>query len=549
VNRSVRGVALLMALTFAFFAGSVVQTQTRAYAVPVLPLVVAPALPLSVVSAAVGGGISTISAGGALASAGITAAAVTAGNWAVDTFFSWGEDAPEDFGDPDPTVAANGTWSPYASGTMTIYCPPGGWTAGLAYTLLDVTDVSPGIVQWAIQTPAQDCQVRVNVSFFNASTSVVVANFKGVLSEKSDASGVIRKNVATSGGESVDDLYVRFSPTTDDLGAYGAETTWNYGPVAGTSPDPGTTPLSVTPTTRCVDGGGIVQTFAGTILKTTRSTSDPQTLSFPACPAGTVVQDRAAPITRDSDGALQGDALTGETGTSTPWQPGVVPAIYPDCANRACVMTLVVTAPDGSSFTCTQAGQCVGYATVVQQYPGLGEGASTVARTGPDGNSYQCRFGAYAVAVAECQVIPGAGLATSTDTDVSNCVRSGISWNPVSWVEEPVKCVLTDAFEVSTATRARIDTTKGVAAGKPPFSVLTIFPDWLAPFGSLGATCPDWAVTVGGSTHGIVCESPFMQKIHDNRVLFGAVMTVVMLAPFVWRVWHAAIPAVKVSRA
>lgn len=526
---AVRGLALVLALTFAMFsAGAVVNTQDRAYAGPltVLP-VIAPALPLSVVSAGVGGGISLVSTGAALAGAGITAAATIAGNWAVTALFNWSADAPSTFGDPPPSGDPNAA----------------AWQYGPKHGVAATVDAGPyenANGRWQVDYTRHSTHHRGFCYLSSGATSQSCGS--GWTDGTGPASYIFPAGATpthfTLCSSTTACVQTSTSTVTDEtrLAAWWARERLTEPAPSG---DPGTTSLTARPQRSCSDGTtvyGSAQTF-------TRSAGSDVPLAFPPCPSGTVGTGMAAPITRDSDGALQGDALTGETGTSTPWTPPAVPAAYPDCANYACAMTLTVTAPDGSTFTCTQAGQCVGYRDVVKQYPGIGSGAATVARTGPDGNSYQCRFGPYAVAVAECQVIPGAGLGTAAAGVDDSVCKFQLS-SPWTWPHSAITC----AFGISPATQARVDTTQALLADVPPFNVLPAAEGFLAPIATLGQSCPDWQVQVAGSSHGIVCGQGFTEKMHANRTLFGLAMTLAMLGPFIWRIWHAAIPVIKVQR-
>jgi hypothetical protein len=119
--------------------------------------------------------------------------------------------------------------------------------------------------------------------------------------------------------------------------------------------------------------------------------------------------------------------------------------------------------------------------------------------------------------------------------------------NPASWVYGPVVCALKWAFEIKPETQARLSSVGAGIAALPPFSVLTAVPDWLAPIATPGQSCPDWTVQLGPESYSVMCDDPFAQRIHDSRTLFGAAMVAGLLAPFTWRVWHAAIPVLRVQ--
>lgn len=439
-----RAVAGVLALVLGFYAaGAVVSTADRAYAGPlVIPALGAAAagVPLSVVSAGVGGGVTLLSTGPALASAGLTAAAALAGNWAVSALFTWRDDTPANLGVKPSTSAQVAPGYAFA-GPHNESCASTGWLNYATWTAPSTGDNAyflyrdPGTGRDTYRFGG-DLWPRCGLG--NAGNGGDVAGH------------LVALKVVNSAGE----IGVWWGAEADRKlldAQFGTSSTANLQPVAEAPPEP----LTITPQRTCSDGS----TVTGTPSKTTRSTAS-GALTWPACPAGTVPTGASAPVTRDSDGVKVAEAID-------PWTPPVVPAAYPDCATYACVMTLTRTLPDGQVITCARAGQCSSYADVVKQWPQIGAGASTVPRQAPDGSSYACRFGPYPVAVAECQVIPGAGLAAPAQTASSGCALTDFSLNPVSWVVVPMRCLW-----VPTTVGAQMTALRADVASKPPGSVV-----------------------------------------------------------------------------
>jgi hypothetical protein len=323
----------------------------------------------------------------------------------------------------------------------------------------------------------------------------------------------------------------------------------------GVAPATGTTTVTTIPRTTCSNGSVVT----GSSIVYTGAT-DPATLPpiiAPACPAGTQRTGFTTPTTFPG-GATAPSPLA-------PWVAPTIPAAYPNCVGTPCQLVLTRTGPDGSTVNCTNTTGCPGYT-------GTGTDAS--------GNTYTCRWGSYTLAASECTVIPtapptpGTGTTTpapelcppgstsmlcapatgtspadpdaATNPDPSRCSGS-FGWNPVDWVLKPVKCALNWAFGIKPTTQARVSATLGRAGTVPPFSVITAVPAWAAPLGTLGQSCPDWSVKVGPASYSTVCGQGFTQRMHDNRGLFGAAMTLALIGPLFWRVWRAAVPVLKVT--
>lgn len=516
----------------------------------VVPAVAAAGVPLSVVSAGVGGGVALVSTGGALAGAAITAAAALAGSWAVETLFSWDSDAPSDLGDVPVT---SGTYGPTVGQYYRFDGPPG---SSVKYDY-DVVNVGRTVYFTASLDTGRTLgtSMAVKVQCKNPTTGELRAiTGNGLGGFGSSYSGT---SAQTGGCATTTDVVAGFSyhvlngttfaapPSTEALNAPAFLSAGTIGAPSGApAAGAGETPLTVTPRTcwtRLADNS--TGCTNGAPLDTKRNAPG-GLLAFPAPPSGATVTGRAAPITRTSDGVLIADA-TDPTGGTSPWSPPAVPAVYPDCANRACVMTLTVTDPAGNMQTCGPANGCASYAQVVQQYPQVGEAAGTGPRQAPDGSSYQCRFGAYPVAVAECQVIPGVGLPATT-TDAGNCM-GGVGWNPTTWVTVPVKCALEWAFVPSAAPLAQAQVTATDLGNAAPFSYVKGTVGWVNTLGA-GSQCFTLDVTTQQGPQRVLstCDpGPFESWLVSNRTLLSAAMYASFFVPLGWWAWRQYAPGAQ----
>ena len=572
------GTALLLALLMTLAGGQ----GSPAHAAPlVVPLVAGAGLPLSVVSAGVGGGVTLVSSGAAMAGAGITAAAALAGNWAVGAVLNWNSGTSSTFGDPPAGSAPPAGWV-WNSGTpaqewpgavpgfvqgVTATVPPGdGGTAKIAVTLGATNGDKSGNyyvalqATWACsptgniagntaqnvtggQTAYANTRQSTNSTLTLPRCQYLPSSLPNSASNYRTGSWVLNHHFQVycySGGCTGNPTGVRAHNSSWILYSTSDPNypTGSTGPVA-----PGTTPLTFTPRTCYVTQSGAAGCTAGQSQTTTRSGSG-VAVTFPAPPAGATVTGRSAPITT-ADGTQVGDGLApGNVGaTPTVWQPPAVPARFPDCANRSCVMTLTVTDPAGNTQTCGPNNACASYASVVQQYPATGEGASTVARQAPDGNSYQCRFGPYAVAVAECQVVPGVGV-TAAGPEAENCM-GGVGWNPTTWVTVPVKCALSWAFVPSSAPLAQAQATATSLGQAAPFSYVTGTVGWVNDLDA-GSQCFDLDVDRGDAgplrVLSTCAPGPFEAWLISNRGLMTAALYAAFFVPMAWWAWRQYAP-------
>jgi hypothetical protein len=254
------------------------------------------------------------------------------------------------------------------------------------------------------------------------------------------------------------------------------------GTTGGTVVDAGSTPVTTTTTTTC-SGGGSSSTV------TSYQPADDTLPHFTgACPAGETVTGIAQTTTRDSDGATVSSPLSPATAP-------IVPDAYPDCQPLgSCTLTLLRMAPDGALLAnCQGTGACVGWQT--QASPSTGTRTRTVtdtdgvvatepAWTYRDMTWLDCRYGPYTVPISDCTVVPTEPL-VEPQADENNCDAGDFSFNPVTWVVVPLKClfiprqsVMTDhTTQVSTAWNGTAPAVVGSAAAElyAPFD--TTHPD------------------------------------------------------------------------
>jgi xanthosine utilization system XapX-like protein len=210
------------------------------------------------------------------------------------------------------------------------------------------------------------------------------------------------------------------------------------GTTGGTVVDAGSTPVTTTTTTTC-SGGGSSSTV------TSYQPADDTLPHFTgSCPSGETVTGISQTTTRDSDG----ETVPSPLGPAT---APIVPDAYPDCQPLgSCTLTLLRMAPDGALLAnCQGTGACVGWQT--QASPSTGTRTRTVTKT--DGTTatepawtyrdltwLDCRYGAYTVPISDCTVVPTEPLAEPT-VEASNCDAGDFSFNPISWVVVPLKCL------------------------------------------------------------------------------------------------------------
>jgi hypothetical protein len=213
-----------------------------------------------------------------------------------------------------------------------------------------------------------------------------------------------------------------------------------------------TNPALTTSTTTTCSGGGSTATV-------TRYQPADDTLPHftGSCPSGETVTGISQTTTRDSDG----ETVPSPLGPAT---APIVPDAYPDCQPLgSCTLTLLRMAPDGALLAnCQGTGACVGWQT--QASPSTGTRTRTVTQTDGavvtepawtyrDLTWLDCRYGSYTVPISDCTVVPTEPLAEPS-VEASNCDAGDFSFNPISWVVVPLKCLFIprDAAVQSAAT-------------------------------------------------------------------------------------------------
>lgn len=246
-------------------------------------------------------------------------------------------------------------------------------------------------------------------------------------------------------------VYLSQAPGSHDLAQ------WNTGLLPAAT-------HTATFTETCQAPGGTTFTRSGSVSYTPVAGQSSPDVHLPNCwdiTPGSVRTQVGVTVTRGGS--------TVETAT----QPTVDPALgtkYPDCVTTKCLLSPYYVPTSTPCFTSGVSGaapDCVDYWSSQTKNP----------------DQWQCRWGSYRVAMSYCtaeypppyfetgtrvQSNPttapspsstagafpttgpnpsnGTGPGLSGSPDSSSCWGSSWSWNPVSWVETPVKCVFEWAF-------------------------------------------------------------------------------------------------------
>ncbi|MCL4368070.1 MAG: hypothetical protein M1337_02690 [Actinobacteria bacterium] len=184
-----------------------------------------------------------------------------------------------------------------------------------------------------------------------------------------------------------------------------------------------------------------------------------------------------------------------------------------------------------------------------------------------------CRYGSRWVSNDKCLSIPGVYSPTKTGTTTGTtpttnppggtqfpappmttpaekaakdkCFPTG--WgviNPVQWVYMPVVCALEWAFKPQTALSTRLDRMTAQLHNRAPFS-------WVASIASLpssisGGGCPtNWAITVQGTSHSLICGTRAEGIMRAARPVFLALAVGAAVYPFIRSLVYASTPVVK----
>jgi hypothetical protein len=545
--RGLRAVSFVLVVTAALLAGTTFATQRQAHAFAPGVVVVMPS-----VAAAIPAGASAVGsavAGTVVAVAGLWCA-YGPGNYCPDVRIPWKHN---DDHVPNGDMPASGG------------SPGGYWmtatTGGVCYVnsfSMEGCASGPGI-------SAEQRTGSVTITWLTSSGSPSSGVNTRLICRQADGATTVTQVItdangqATQYGSSCTGTYYPYSIANISSG-YDLGTYYIGEPQDGTTADPS---RRATPFSRCsnADGGFIMRRGNSFTYKDSQSADLPDIIP-PPCPEShpnrTGFGTDTRPLTPDGepDPDYQPAPLVPEH--QWPTAPDqIIPQAYPQCiVPGACVLNRTPVPHPGP-----------------QTNP---DGTNVPDPTRIPGTEDYCTWGPYNVPASECtdprypptwapQPQPGqpgtAPTPTAPGTSPNTaepgtepadgnegCMSDIVAWNPISWVYIPAKCAIKWAAELKPETLTRVDTTMGRLSGVPPFSVLTSVQDWLAPIASLGQTCPDWSVSVAGSTHSVICDQGYTKKMHDNRSLFGVGMTLAMLGPFIWRVWHSAIPVLRVNR-
>lgn len=498
-----RRTALLLLFVTAALAGTLFSTQTRAHAFAGAPVPVT--LPLSLVGgggigagtgaiATFGGGGGAAAAAVAVAPVALAAAAAVATGAALYVGWKWAGNASSAGTSYDPPVAATapigGDWtSAVCTGVSDACAWTSGSPAGAGFNLLIEgygvqADRAPtgsevmtfswsryGTSSLTLNTYKLRCRTTVGGSIFdgpNVSLGSMAAGSVTVDLNACPTGFPYNLSAAHSGGTAA---------------TYAFPTAAAPAPV---SSNPGTTQVTTRPTSQCSNGSSVV----GQAIVFTGNTS-PDLLPdivAPACPAGTTRTGFTTPSTFPDGSAAPAPMA--------PWTAPTIPTGYPECSPAGtCVLTLTQTAADARSTVCNGNTACLGWAsdstpervttrtdtgTQLQNLPD-GTTRRVVPMTRPNGDVMRCVWGPYTLPGLECSTI-ATEAPPVTETQGSNCDASGFSFNPVSWVVVPLKCLFIPSPGSLDATGTDLTTAWG---GSPPGVVSGALTDIFGPLTNL----------------------------------------------------------------
>lgn len=251
--------------------------------------------------------------------------------------------------------------------------------------------------------------------------------------------------------------------------------------VAPAEPDPSAVPVTTTPTRTCRNASSVDRTVTGPPVTYTGATAsqDLPVLTLPACASGERTVAASFPST--AGGLAVEPPLK-------PWSAPIIPSAYGQCnPSGNCQLTLLEISPDGETRVCNGTDACTGWDTLPLLAPtrtviDTATGLSTAVKvpTRPDGRTYRCMWGPVELKASDCTTVPtmarpGApaeGDAGSAGS--SSCTLQGLSFNPVTWVVVPLKCL----FIPSPAGVAKVKTTAATISAAVPFSYVGDVVTW-----------------------------------------------------------------------
>jgi hypothetical protein len=364
-------------------------------------------------------------------------------------------------------------------------------------------------------------------------------------------------------------------------GATSLQLRWPYGSshVAGnvqlfgqTAPSgtAGTTPsYTTTPTSQCTSGGSV----AGTPVTYSWGATSPGTWAIPACTGGSTRTGVTFPTTTTGTGSIV-PVLGG-------WTAPTMPSTFSSCNPAgSCQLNLFRI---GHGTTATQVscsdGSCAGWQTLARPigtsrtvYTATGTTTTEKTWTFPNGDTLDCLMGTFLMVTTECATVPtepntatppttGTDLCTTSPSvqacapatgttsdpgsDGSSCSGSW-SWNPISWVLNPVKCALRWAFVPDATHLAQVNTLTSTAASKAPMGYVTAALTWVGTLVPDGSSCWVESVTiphVASMTAIDTCTpGPVESKIMALRWLLSIAMFAGLFLPLAWWAWKAYAP-------
>lgn len=144
--------------------------------------------------------------------------------------------------------------------------------------------------------------------------------------------------------------------------------------------------------------------------------------------------------------------------------------------------------------------------------------------------------------------VPGTGGSVGTipggaSAEEGACFPTGWGMlNPIEWVYRPVSCAMVAAFQPKTDLQTRITAMSASFSDKVPMTWFGVGS------GISGGACPaDWAVTLNGERHSLICGTQADGIIQGFRPILGAMLAIAAVWPLIRSMFYAAIPIFKVN--
>jgi hypothetical protein len=465
-----------------------------------------------------------------------------AGTAAIEGWFSFGSETPANYADPAPANAQNGPGSTFTAGratltmgasavncvTLGVTCH-GGSADGLGYRFdwtRSATMVSPN---------------RVRIQAFHTDGSS-----KGTVATLTDSFPTPFYLGAThSTNSSLKVAVYRFydeNVTTLLAEAY-------INPQSGTPTVPtGSTVVTNTGVSECKNiSTGAVRTVTGTPSAGYRYSDGRGQFVIPACNTGEV-RTSARVDAKASDGRTVKSPIPA---VSSP----ITPSGYSQCQPTGnCQLVLTRHASGtGEQVGSTLTDIALFREWLTQSSPNTGAGTRTVTepdgsqanqprRSYPDGSTVECRFGPYLVSYSQCESIPTEPTGPDAPTRSDNCVTD-FSWNPISWVLEPVKCALHWAFVPSTAVAQGWTTRINNIKTRFPVNIMVggygFITDVLGVVDNTNETFCDFSFdTPQGVEFDPVCSAAETAQTNAKGTAIYRLAQIGIIGTFVWWAWR-----------